>query len=222
MKLILVRHGEMTGDPFVTPSPPVDGCLSDRGVRQAETLAECLRASHIDHVLCSSYGRAIQTAEIALAGRDIPLEICHFLREWEPNRDLADLPDTDFEAIQKQHAELFAEETWHTEMGEGCYDMYARIIPPFLAKLADLGIRPGQGGFVPEKRVRHLVVAVFAHGGSLNILLSHLLGVQPFPIAAFNFALTGMATVEFVERQGIHYPCLRIPAGNGNHPGLES
>ena len=36
--------------------------------------------------------------------------------------------------------DLYVEETWRTDMGEGRLDMYARIVPPFLAELAGLGI----------------------------------------------------------------------------------
>ena len=44
MKLLLIRHGKMKGDPFCEPPSPVTGCLSDEGVAQAEALGRALAA----------------------------------------------------------------------------------------------------------------------------------------------------------------------------------
>ena len=38
MKLLLVRHGQMAGDPYLCPDRPVSGCLSPEGVAQARAL----------------------------------------------------------------------------------------------------------------------------------------------------------------------------------------
>ena len=88
--------------------------------------------------------------------------------------------------------------------------MYARIGPPFLKELAGLGIHHRMGGFVLDERARNLSIAVFSHGGTLNVLLSFILGIPPFPFASFGFELTGVATVRFTERRGIFYPLLTV------------
>ena len=214
MKLLLIRHGKMAGDPYVRPARPVTGSLSDAvGIPQARALSARLKDEPIDIALSSPYGRALQTAEIALAGRDVPIRILDCLIEWQPDPALKNATSTQFEAIMQLESQRCAEETWKTELGEGCFDMYARIIPPFLAALADLGIRSRQGGFVPDAAAATKTVAVFAHGGSLSVVLAHLLGVRPFPVGSFHIEETAVATIEFTERQGIHYPVLRIPQG---------
>ena len=214
MRILLIRHGTMAGDPYVCPARPVSGCLSaEAGVPQARALAEKLKKVPIDYALSSPYGRALQTAEMALDGRDVPIRILDCLIEWQPNPELKSATSTVFEAIMQRESGRFAEETWKTALGEGCFDMYARIIPPFLAALSDLGMHARHGGFVPDAEAAGKTIAVFAHGGSLNVVLSHLLGVRIFPTGTFHLEETSVATVEFTERQGVYYPGLRITRG---------
>ena len=52
MKLLLIRHGKMAGDPYVCPARPVFGCLSDDGgVPQARALAARLKDEPIHMAL---------------------------------------------------------------------------------------------------------------------------------------------------------------------------
>jgi len=211
MRMTFFRHAEIAGDAFVCPARPVSGCLSaPRGLGQAHTAAERFKGVQFDIALASPYGRALQTCEAVLDGRDIPVKILPCLREWLPNPVLETLPSTQFEEIQRACSNLYAEETWKTELGEGCYDLYARVVPPFLEALAKLGIHARLGGYVLEAQAQELSIAVFAHGGSLNILLAHFLELRPFPVARFQFELAAAATLRFEERHGVFYPQLLI------------
>ncbi|CAM4498473.1 broad specificity phosphatase PhoE [Paenibacillus endophyticus] len=213
MKLTLIRHAQMAGDPFICPERPVKGSLSEEvGIGQAEATAKALKEERYDCAFSSPYGRALQTAEIVLAGRQLDIGIMPYLYEWMPNRELEKVPSTVFEEMQRQVGDAYAEETWKTELGEGYFDMCARIIPPFLRDLSKIGIHSRMGGFVPEEAAKELSVVIFAHGGSLGILMNFLLGVRPFPVASFAFEHTGAAVIEFVERKGIYYPRMLIPA----------
>jgi broad specificity phosphatase PhoE len=175
---------------------------------QAAATAAALKDERYDYAFSSPYGRALQTAEIVLAGRNLDIGIMSYLYEWMPNRELEKVPSTVFEEMQRQVGDAYAEETWKTEMGEGYFDMCARIIPPFLADLGKLGIHSRMGGYVPDDGSEELSIVVFAHGGSLGVLLNFLLGVRPFPVASFSFEHTGAAVIDFVERKGIYYPRL--------------
>src|SRR5512139_3650035 len=85
-RILLVRHGHSSGDPFATPAPPVRGYLAEPlGVQQAQATAEALKKARIDVAFSSPYGRALQTAQIVLAGRDVPLHVLPALREWMPD-----------------------------------------------------------------------------------------------------------------------------------------
>lgn len=105
MRLILIsRHGESTlnvedrvnGDPSV----PVD--LTDVGKEEARRLGEQIANVPIELCILTRFDRTRQTAEIALAGRNIPLEI-------EPLLDDIDIGDlegqtiTDYRAWKKEH-----------------------------------------------------------------------------------------------------------------------
>lgn len=212
MQILLIRHAKLDGDPDVCPARPVSGCLSPtEGIPQAEALAKNLAPIPIDVAFASPMGRALQTAEIALKDRAVPIKVLPFLREWIPSPELNAANAATFENMVAQDGKRYAEETWKTELGEGCFEMYARICPPFLKELAAVGVHHRMGGFVIEESARDLTVAVFSHGGTLNVLLSFLLGMRPFPFASFGFELTGVATLKFIERNGIFYPMLTIP-----------
>ena len=72
--LILARHGEsefslrgaMNGDPTLA------GPLTTAGEEQARRLGEALRDDPIDLCVVTEFERTRQTADIALAGRDVP------------------------------------------------------------------------------------------------------------------------------------------------------
>ena len=210
MKLLLIRHAKMAGDPYATPPSPVTGCLATEGIAQAEVLASALAATPIDVALTSPYGRAVETAERALAGRGIPIRRIPGLEEWMPSDAFRNAVSTEAEAMLARDRDRFAEETWKTELGEGAYDLLARVVPALLGALAQEGWRNRLGGWVPDTGAESKTIALFAHGGSLNAALSFLLGVRPFPVGSFSFHYCGVATVNFTERHGIYYSSLQI------------
>jgi broad specificity phosphatase PhoE len=216
MILTLIRHGEMTGDPFAKPPRPVRGCLTEsRGIPQAEATRDALARVPFDAVLCSSYGRALQTAEILFASRGIPIKAVDFLREWDPTEEVKALEEAEFQECMARLGNLYVEETWRTGIGEGKLDLYARIIPPFLEELALLGVRARHGGYVPDPGAEKRSIAVVAHGGSLGVLMEFLLGRSMLPFGGFGFSHTGTAVLRFSAHRGVYHPWLWIPALHG-------
>jgi probable phosphoglycerate mutase len=71
---LLVRHGQslFNVDKVVNGDPALDRGLSEQGIEEAERLAGQLAALPLDLVAVSPFPRALQTANIALAGRDVP------------------------------------------------------------------------------------------------------------------------------------------------------
>ena len=75
MRLFLaVRHGQslFNIDDVVNGDPALDRGLSEQGIEEAERLAGQLTALPLDLVAVSPFPRALQTANIALAGREVP------------------------------------------------------------------------------------------------------------------------------------------------------
>ena len=201
----------MAGDPYCEPDSPVSGCLHPDGIAQAEALGRALAATPIDAVFSSPYGRAVETAERALAGRGLAVVRVPGLQEWTPSPEFRHATSTEASAMAARDADRFAEETWKTELGEGTFDLYARVVPALLGALAYIGWHARQGGWVCDPGAEAKTVAIFAHGGSLNTMLSFLLGVRPFPVGCFSFHYCGVATVVFTPRRGIYLPALEIP-----------
>jgi broad specificity phosphatase PhoE len=73
-EVILVRHGESEASlrGTVSGDPAVAVALTDEGRAQARRLGELLADEPIDLCVVSEFGRVRETADIALAGRDVP------------------------------------------------------------------------------------------------------------------------------------------------------
>ena len=211
MKLLLIRHARMKGDPYCEPPSPVTGCLHPDGVAQAEALGRALAATPIDVAFSSPYGRAVETAERALAGRGLEVVRVPGLQEWTPSPAFRNATSTEASAMAARDAGRWAEETWKTELGEGTFDVLARVVPALLGALASVGWHARQGGWTCDEGAEKKTVAVFAHGGSLNAMLTFLLGVRPFPVGCFSFPYCGVATVSFQPRRGVYHPALGLP-----------
>ena len=76
MKLaLLARHGQslLNVDGVVNGDPALDRGLSPLGIDEGRKLAQQIAAVAIDLCVVSEFTRARQTAELALAGRDVPV-----------------------------------------------------------------------------------------------------------------------------------------------------
>ena len=75
MRLFLVaRHGQslFNVDKVVNGDPALDRGLSEQGIEEGARLAGQIAALPLDLVAVSPFPRALQTANIALAGREVP------------------------------------------------------------------------------------------------------------------------------------------------------
>jgi broad specificity phosphatase PhoE len=74
--LLLARHGESTYSArgLVNGDPNVEVGLTETGEEQARALGLALRATPLDLCLTTGLARTQRTAELALAGRDVPFE----------------------------------------------------------------------------------------------------------------------------------------------------
>jgi broad specificity phosphatase PhoE len=72
--LILARHGESSFSVagLVNGDPTVRGPLTDAGRAQARALGEALRGRDLDLCVTTQFDRTRETADVALAGRDVP------------------------------------------------------------------------------------------------------------------------------------------------------
>src|SRR5256885_13568287 len=74
---VIARHGESTLniEKRVNGDPSVPVALTERGREAAKLLGQQIAHVPIDLCVHSRFGRTRETAEIALAGRDVPFEV---------------------------------------------------------------------------------------------------------------------------------------------------
>jgi len=94
MTILLVRHGETDGNAARVLQRP-DVPLNERGLRQAEQLAERLSADGFVHILCSDLLRARMTAVPLAARSGFAVEESPLLQE----RNFGDLRGTAYAAV---------------------------------------------------------------------------------------------------------------------------
>lgn len=154
MELILIRHGlpERSG---VTSDPP----LSAKGVDQAHRVAAALRDDRIDAVFASTMRRAIQTAKpyADLASCEIQTEegIVEFDRDTGVYVPLEVLKRENYAA-------------WTAFVERGADDTIVAFQKLVVATLEDI-----------VSRHTGRTVAVFCHGGVINVWTAHILGMAP-------------------------------------------
>jgi broad specificity phosphatase PhoE len=129
MKTIyLVRHGETNSN---VASLVQDGSavLSEKGERQAKTLAERLRHLKHEHILVSDYVRTRQTVEPFLQYTDVAPVYTHLVRETKrPSQYVGMNSDSEeYQAYLKLTDENIFDESWHHSDEESFYDIVARI-----------------------------------------------------------------------------------------------
>jgi probable phosphoglycerate mutase len=95
----LVRHGqsELNATHHVNGDPAVPVALTEQGRQEAAALAVQLAGIALDLCIRTRFGRTHETAEIALAGRDVPLEV-------EPLLDDIDVGDLEGQTIDDYRA----------------------------------------------------------------------------------------------------------------------
>ena len=83
IELFLTRHGETVENRKRVLQGHLPGQLTVEGIRQAEQLRERLKGFPFDVVLSSDLKRCIDTAHIALRGREAVIETLPILREMD-------------------------------------------------------------------------------------------------------------------------------------------
>lgn len=164
-RLILVRHGQSVWNEARRFQGATDVPLSELGRRQAEALGRVLRGWPLGAAYVSPLARARETAEIALAGRTIPLVTLPELRElslgaWEGLRvdDLRGGDPDPYEAWVRAPLD-------HPPPGAEPLEAVRRRV---LAAVDRIAAAHPDGEDV----------LVVAHGGIISVYACHLLGLS--------------------------------------------
>lgn len=187
MQVLLVRHALPLRSEHGEGSDPD---LSDEGLAQAARLPAALARFPITRVVSSPQRRAIQTAEPVAAACELPVDIDDRFAEYDRNLPLY-IP---VEQIRAEHPEEWArlaQGHLPSAVDEDAFRARVRGALNDLVAAAD-----------PED-----TVAVFSHGGVINVLLHEILGTTrllSFPIdyaslTRLLYSRSGQATVATVN-----------------------
>ena len=160
MKLILIRHA--LPERVENCDGPADPGLTDVGHEQARRLAAWLEGEHIDHVASSPKRRAFETAEPIAAQRGLEIEIVAGFSEIDGG-SATYIP---YEQMRRERHEI-----WH-HLRSGRWEEAGFTDPEqFREQVA-------QAFAAWEAAHADRTVAVVAHSGTVNALVSHLLGIE--------------------------------------------
>ena len=154
MQLQLIRHG-LPERSAATDDPP----LSPEGLGQARRLAERLAAQPIAAIFASTMRRAIQTAEPLVAARGDELKLHDGIVEYDRGSG-AYVP---LEVLKREDYPA-----WKAFVQDGQGAEIAVFQKTVVAALEGIiAAHPGR------------TVAVFCHGGVINVWTAHVLGMTP-------------------------------------------
>ncbi len=153
MHVLFIRHGEAGAE----QACPEEGTLTELGVKQAKLAGEALVGQGIERLFSSPYPRAMQTALNISRKIGLPVELRHWIHEKSGPGDRATRSDI----ASKFPSFIIPDdmpEVWWPDHGESWEDVYRRVKPA----VDEFKSLDG----------KHERIAVVAHGGSIDALVS--------------------------------------------------
>ena len=209
MKLLLIRHGESVGNAEGRMQGQFDSPLTDRGRDQARALLARLQGEgwKPSVIYSSDLCRAAETACILAAGLDAPVTLDARLREY----DIGVLSGVIWREVEVLHPELWRRLHQRDE---------SAAIPGEEGLAAFHGRLSSMAADILAAHQQDEIVAVVSHGGSLGMILAHLLQIAPRRPSPFRFDNTSLSVVEISPARGP--PCpdeLHLPPERRHNAG---
>jgi broad specificity phosphatase PhoE len=165
--VVIIRHGQSQGNAEGRFGGHTDTPLSPRGRNQAQATAKALASEKFTAIYSSDLPRAIETASPLAKLTGVPLETTDALRE----RSVGVMEGLTFEEAAEQHPEqyqaLLRRDFEHVLSGG---ESYRQTLDRASRQLDD-AIEQHRGGRI----------ALFAHTGTICILILHLMGALDAP-----------------------------------------
>jgi len=179
-QLFLVRHGETDWNVTQRFQGQSDVPLNENGHQQAAAIAQRLAAEQIHAIYASDLSRAWDTASAIASHHEIDIAAEPRLREgsfgqWE---------GATYDELQQRHPE--AVKAWHEDLGS--------FAPPDGETLHQLAARVASFYEHIQTKPQDETVLLVAHGGSLQILICHLLEIPIEKFGMVQFELNSTFT----------------------------
>lgn len=195
--VLIIRHGQSQGNAEGRFGGHTDTPLSPRGRRQAQATAEALAGEKFSAIYSSDLPRAVETASPLVRLTGVQLETTDALRE----RSVGVMEGLTFEEAAEQHPEqyqaLLRRDFEHVLLGG---ESYRQTLDRASRKLDEV-IEQHRGGRI----------VLFAHTGTICILILHLMGaldspeLKPVWIATTN---CGIARFELRDDDYVRVLCI--------------
>ncbi len=191
MRIYFVRHGESEANiAHIFSNRDLPHWLTEKGIAQAQALAEVLCGQSITAIYSSPIPRAQQTTEIIVNACRLPFTLTPALREW----DTGIYEGRDDAAGWASHEQVQQDWFWHNKLdsrmpeGESFNDMRARFLP-----------------FVDAVLATHYnadeAVVLLAHGGLYHAMLPLVLpNIDRAFVAAHPLTHTAIVRAELGEQ----------------------
>ena len=178
MRLLFIRHAEPDYE---------NNCLTEKGRREAQYLADYLCGRELTYIYTSPYGRAKETASYTLEKLGLEAEELPWLKEFDKkirrpdDRFLKHIAWDWLPQDWTKDPRMYDRDHWSenermaaSEIGEE----YRQVTECFDALLAKHGyVREGE--YYRAERPNHDTIALFCHFGVESVMLSHLWGTSP-------------------------------------------
>ena len=101
---VLARHGEsiLNSENRINGDPAVPVALTEKGREEARLLGAQVAHVRLDLSICTQFSRTRKTAEIALEGRDVPIEVEPLLNDSDVG-NLEGIPLEEYRAWKREH-----------------------------------------------------------------------------------------------------------------------
>jgi len=159
MKIYLIRHGETTGDIEDRFGGDYDDHLTEKGIAQAEELAEKLKDKKIQIIFHSPRVRATQTAKIVNKVLNVNLEVVENIRERNNYGVLTGMVKS---VAKEKYPEEFSKlaKTYHNVTGSEDYDSFKERIMTIFTEIISKDYQ---------------TIAIISHGGPISTIVREVL-----------------------------------------------
>jgi probable phosphoglycerate mutase len=201
MHLLLARHGETEWNVARRIQGWGDSALTERGLKQAQSLAERLKDVKLTAAYSSTLPRAMRTADIATTGHGLSVTHLDGLREngwgaWEGKTATeieAESPELWAEFVKRGHDEGSGDVSdWESTTlipgGETLNVGAARVMDALDHIRAE---HPGENDWV----------LVVGHGGSLRFAFTQVLELRPWMIRRFHLDNASLSHVHYMTKR---------------------
>ncbi|MCR5467631.1 MAG: histidine phosphatase family protein [Lachnospiraceae bacterium] len=204
MRLIFVRHGE--------PDYEHD-CLTPNGREQAAATAKRLAGENIKEIYASPMGRAKETASYTSKKIGVDVKELDYMHEidWGDARDVASEEKLEYEGhpwtlgckLMADEPETANGKDWANHpyfKHNTCMDYYSLISENIDIFLAQYGLIR-ENGYYRCERENNDTIAIFAHGGSGGLMISHIFNLPlPFVLTAMPYGVCSVSVIDFAPQ----------------------